>query len=254
MAWLHRSPIFGNPIGADLHCAPPNVGSSVPAKLAVVGEVARPLGAGRWSPNVIALAEPSGMNASDFWVMSPAACVRLNVKVLTEPTIPIAQMIASMNRAFVAAGLSIAQASFETLDIPDLNVIDIGECFRGAPTAEVTQLFGNRNSVGSDDLVVYFVLATMPASNGCAAHPFGQPGVIVAQIASQWTLAHEIGHVLGLNHFPRGTCLPADCPPTAPAPTRLMTCCGTGTITVATPTITTNEANTMQSSGLVNNC
>jgi hypothetical protein len=36
--------------------------------------------------------------------------------------------------------------------------------------------------------------------NGCATFPAGLPGIMVSQTASPWTLAHEIGHALGLIH------------------------------------------------------
>ena len=58
--------------------------------------------------------------------------------------------------------------------------------------------FANRDGAGGNDVVVYFVRSTVPPFNGCAAHPAGRPGAVVARGASQWTLAHEVGHVLGL--------------------------------------------------------
>jgi hypothetical protein len=73
-------------------------------------------------------------------------------------------------------------------------------CTLGNTTAEQNQLFNNRNNAGADDVVVYFVRSTVPPFNGCAAHPAGQPGAVVAQGATQWTLGHEVGHVLGLFH------------------------------------------------------
>ena len=51
-----------------------------------------------------------------------------------------------------------------------------------------------------NDVVAYFVRSTQPPFNGCGAHPAGRPGAAVASGCSAWTLAHEIGHVLGLSH------------------------------------------------------
>jgi hypothetical protein len=71
----------------------------------------------------------------------------------------------------------------------------------------------------------------------------------IAQIASQWTLAHEVGHVLGLSHI-SGENTPA-C--TTPNFTRLMTGCSTSNIT-GTPTVVQSEINTMRASNLTQTC
>jgi hypothetical protein len=91
----------------------------------------------------------------------------------------------------------------------------------GQVTAEQTQLFANRNNVAANQVVVYFVEAPSPVQRVCA-HPTGRPGAVVAQSATQWTLAHEIGHVLGLSHVSNND--------------RLMTGNGTANITNPRPT------------------
>jgi hypothetical protein len=139
--------------------------------------------------------------------------------------------------------------STETLtNLPALLDIDVGQCIRGTTTAEQNQLFQNRNNVGANDIVVYFVRSTVPPFNGCATHPDGRPGAVVAQGASQWTLAHEVGHVLSLRHVEGEPCTNLSF-----VPTRLMTACGTGRIT-ATPNLIQGEANSMDASSLTNAC
>ncbi|MCA5892921.1 hypothetical protein LEP48_06075 [Isoptericola sp. NEAU-Y5] len=163
--------------------------------------------------------------------------VRLHVKTLTAPTrFTIDQMVAGMQQVYADAGIRVVRASDETLNLPDLDVVDTGECRRGQSTAEQSTLFGNRNGAGGNDVVVYFVRATNPPLNGCAAHPSGRPGAVVASGASRWTLAHEVGHVLGLNHVS-----PAD---------RLMMGGGTDNITNPPPDLVASEASTMVASGL----
>ena len=88
----------------------------------------------------------------------------------------------------------------------------------------------------------------MPPSNGCAAHPAGRPGAVVAQGASRWTLAHEVGHVLGLRHVD-------DPPPPNPAAPpalldRLMTGRGTAGITNPPPDLVATEVITMRAARL----
>ena len=84
-------------------------------------------------------------------------------------------------------------------------------------------------------MTVYFVLATNPPTNGCAAHPDGRPGAVVTRGATRWTLAHEVGHVLGLTHVEDN---------------RLMTGNGTSNITNPPPDIIATESTTMDNSVL----
>jgi hypothetical protein len=163
--------------------------------------------------------------------------VRLHVKTLTAPTrFTIDDMIAGMREVYEPQGFRVVRASDETLNLPALNVVDVGGCTSGSTTAEQQTLFGNRNNVGANDVVAYFVQATDPPFNGCAAHPAGRPGAVVASGASRWTLGHEIGHVLGLNHVNDNN--------------RLMTGNGTDNITNPPPDLISGEVSTMQSSAL----
>ncbi len=126
----------------------------------------------------------------------------------------------------------------ETLNLPTLNDVDVGECVRGQTTAEQNTLFGNRNNVGANDGTVYFVRSTNPPYNGCAAHPAGRPGAVVVQGATRFTLGHEVGHVLGLNHVNDNN--------------RLMTGNGTANITNPPPDLIASEGQTMLASNLTN--
>jgi hypothetical protein len=85
-------------------------------------------------------------------------------------------------------------------------------------------------------VAVYFVRSTIDPLNGCASHPPGQPGVVITSGASQWTMAHEIGHVLLLTHV-------SDMD-------RLMTGAGTFGITNPPPDLIASEIATMNSSSL----
>jgi Matrixin len=165
--------------------------------------------------------------------------VRLHLKVLNTPDIAINTMIESMREVYETACIRVDVGSNENLNLPELNDLDIGECRRGVTTAEQGQLFANRNNVGNNDIVVYFVRSTIPPTNGCAAHPAERPGAVVAQGATQWTLAHEVGHVLGLNHVDDNN--------------RLMTRNGTGNITNPPPDLVNDEVRTMDTSPLTVN-
>jgi hypothetical protein len=164
--------------------------------------------------------------------------IRLHFKILTQPTISLDTMLQSMRDVYEPAGFRVVRASDETLNLPDLNTVDVGSC-AGSTTDEQDDLFANRNNVGSNDIPVYFVQATNPPYNGCASSPSNARASIVASIASRWTLGHEIGHNLGLSHVSNND--------------RLMTGLGTNNITNPPPDLTSSEISTIRNSRYTQN-
>jgi hypothetical protein len=162
--------------------------------------------------------------------------LRLHIKVLTNPTISIDRMVVAMQQVYESVGIRVHRVSTETLNLPALNDVDVGRCVRGEVTDEQTELFANRDNVWGSDVVVYFVRSTVPAAFGCAAHPDGQPGSVVAQTATVWTMAHETGHNLTLGHTNDNN--------------RLMTGNGTSNITNAPPDLISTEVIDMRASTL----
>jgi hypothetical protein len=162
--------------------------------------------------------------------------VRVHSKILTTPTVAIQTMLASMQQVYATAGIAVRQVTTENLDLPLLNDLDVGSCTQGNTTTEQNQLFANRNNVGANEVVAYFVRSTDPPLNGCAAHPGGLPSVVVTRGATEWTLGHEIGHTLGLDHVTDTN--------------RLMTGGGTANITDPPPDLIPSEVSDMQSSSL----
>lgn len=138
--------------------------------------------------------------------------IRIHLKILVQPRrFTIARMLRSMRQVYEPKGFIVEVVSCEIIRALRLNVLDIHcpgtnatccpfPCATATLNQEHVDLFRNRNNVGANELAVYFVRRTQPGLNGCCAHPIGSPGVIVAAKASQWTLAHEIAHVLGLPH------------------------------------------------------
>ena len=167
-----------------------------------------------------------------WWALVPT--VRLHTKVLTAPNIAVNTMVQRMRDVYQSVGIRVQHASTENLNLPALNDLDVGACTLGNTTGEQNQLFNNRNNAGANDVVVYFVRSTVPPLNGCAAFPAGRPGAVVAQGATQWTLGHEVGHVLGLFHVNNND--------------RLMTGNGTANITNPPPDLIASEAATMVAS------
>jgi hypothetical protein len=180
-------------------------------------------------------------------------CVRLHIKVLTQPAnFTIAEMVDAMRIVYATANIAVKIVSREILsgsEFADLQIVDVNDkCIGVHP--EQHELFKHDNFVGTNDIVIYFCVGTDPPTNGCASHPAGKPGAIVTSSASRWTLAHEVGHVLGLNHIAgENVGCPSsdqDCCKTADF-TRLMTGCGTSNIT-GTPTVSSTEKTQMQNS------
>jgi hypothetical protein len=146
-----------------------------------------------------------------------------------------------MRDLYASVDIDVVFASVETLNVPaTLQTVDVGGCNSGSETAEQTQLFSNRNFAGINDICVYFVTATNPPYNGCAAYA-NLPSAVVASTASGWTLAHEVGHILGLPHIDLGAACDFD---------KLMTGCGTWNVTNPPPDITPAEVATMYASAL----
>ncbi|UVT16517.1 MAG: hypothetical protein H8K04_02835 [Nitrospira sp.] len=174
------------------------------------------------------------------WWTQRLPTVRLHVKVLTQPTrFSIDRMIDNMIDLYATSGIRVHRVGDQNLNLPLLNDLDVGACVMGTVTAEQTTLMANRAGAGADDVVVYFVRSTNPGSNGCAAHPANRPAAVVASVASEWTLAHEVGHVLGLAHV-----TPTD---------RLMMDGGTNNITNPPPDLIASEAQTMDNSPFTQN-
>ena len=179
------------------------------------------------------------VSSGDYRLPIVTTRVRVHVKILTSPNVPLDTMLHNMREVYATANIDVEWASTESLNLPALNDVDVGTCNMGVVTAEQAQLFNNRNNVDPNDLVVYMVRSTVPPFNGCAAHPAGRPGAVVAQGASQWTFGHELGHVLGLNHVNNND--------------RLMTGNGTANITNAPPDLVASEVATVVASALTVN-
>ena len=184
--------------------------------------------------------------------------IRVLLKTLIAPNVALNTMIANMRTVYDTADILVEEGPRENLTVTDATGttqldFNVSPCNRGqTPTADQTLLFANRNNAGSNDIVVYFVRSTIPPLNGCAAFPSGEPGAVVTQGASPWTLAHECGHVLGLNHLTTEAGA-GGVPCSTPDFTRLMTGCGTANIT-GTPTVSSGEISTMQGSSLTRGC
>src|SRR5580658_5004009 len=112
-------------------------------------------------------------------------------------------MVNSMQKVYNSAKILVDIVSRETLDLHDLWDIELRPnlCTSRPLTRDQEELLGNhRGAAGPQDVVVFFVRSTNPPFSGCSAHPAGKPAALVVWGATEWTLAHEVGHILGLPH------------------------------------------------------
>jgi hypothetical protein len=177
--------------------------------------------------------------ATNTWMQT----VNLHVKVLTNPSrFSLAQMVNTMRDIYIDAGINVVLRSTETLNVASptlaaLNDVDTGTCTLGNPSAEQQALSNFRANAGANDVVVYAcrsVSFNTGSLNGCASFPAGRPMAVIASYCSLYTMAHEVGHVLGLNHVNDNN--------------RLMTGNGTDNITNAPPDLVGAEIQTMLNS------
>jgi hypothetical protein len=150
------------------------------------------------------------------------------------PAIAINTLITTMQQIYNQANIKVDLLSTQFISHPEAVDCDVGSCTAGSTTGEQDRLFALRDGVELNDIVVYLVRTTNPALNGCAAFPSDRPSAVVVRNATRFTFAHEVGHILGLNHVNDNT--------------RLMTGNGTANITVAVPVLTSGEALTMDAS------
>ena len=61
--------------------------------------------------------------------------IRLHIKILAEPEVPVAVMLERMREVYGAAGFQVDIASVENLDSPDLIDVDVDRCVMSSPGA-----------------------------------------------------------------------------------------------------------------------
>lgn len=175
-------------------------------------------------------------------------CVRIHLKFLKEGS-GLNDSLRKMRLVFKTADIGVTVASREYLSGPAFDsLLDLDVANGVTITAEMEQLFSNRNFVVGNDVVLYFVRTLSLGAAGLATR---SRGVAMLEFwTSGWTLAHELGHVLGPDHPTGEQC---SSPPCAAPISRLMTGCGTACIE-GMATLTPDEIAMMRSSPFTSPC
>ncbi len=134
----------------------------------------------------------------------------MHLKVVNQPGAdlnPIVQELSDAQQLYFKAEVGISLASIERIDVPGMDEVEVGSCPAARKhelTTEQAKLFEHRNFVRPSEIVIYVVkgiVASRDGVLGCANHPAGRPGLIMRHTpTNRWTMAHELGHVLGLSH------------------------------------------------------
>jgi len=159
--------------------------------------------------------------------------LRVHLRVFFPTRYKVATMLDNARSMLKPADIEIAEQSYAK--VTDGTRLQVVEFKRKSDMDEIKK----RENVSDDrEVVVYFVNATIDPYNGASTRGSYKPWIIVTTSTSEWTLAHEIGHVLGLDDTKDST-------------DRLMTAAGTHSITNRPPDLNAYEIETIKKSKLL---
>jgi hypothetical protein len=128
--------------------------------------------------------------------------VTIHVREFSAPDCGSAVLVDRAVEVFAEHGIRVQvdSSSVAADSTADLRNPEVGACNPGSLSSDQEKLFQTAGDVAEDHVVVFLVRSTSPPVRGCAAHPPDRPGLVVSSLATEWTLAHELGHVMGLDH------------------------------------------------------
>jgi hypothetical protein len=150
-----------------------------------------------------------GDTSNNIWHTSSdgrLSVIRVGFKFAVPPVTPIDTILNEAQDIFGSVGFLIEEAApRENLTTPiDLSDLHVDDCILGESTMEQNELFTHRNNLGPRDIAVYVVNSVLEPEGGlfgCASPGPALPACVIAANADPATMAHEIGHVLGLLHI-----------------------------------------------------
>lgn len=135
----------------------------------------------------------------------------IHVKVLTAPTrFQVNEMVDAVISVYGSVGIDVQLGSTEVLNVRDdrlafLNTVQTGACLMsGTPAEEIVALSAFRDMAAEDEIVIYICRSVRSVDGplkGCGGvWPKKKPMAVISKSAPLYTMAHEIGHVIGLRH------------------------------------------------------
>ena len=168
--------------------------------------------------------------------------VTLHFRSLSLTNVPFQTHFRNAQRVYEQYGIQVNYGSGISLRLTDeqrqrYEQVD-GECRWRIDSGEYAEIQSLGGPVPSTEIVVCYVNRFSGTQLGCGGHRPGSPACIVASSGSQWTTAHEVGHVLLGSNFS----------PVHMSSTRNLMYRSTPGITAALPELTDKQVRQIKSS------
>lgn len=126
--------------------------------------------------------------------------VGLHFRSIALTNVMFNQILNSTQAVYAQYGIRVDMMNGESLllepgDQTRLEQVD-QQCDWNLSTGEFNELHARGTPAPATDVLVYFIQSFNPQLNGCGGHAVNRPACTVAATGTQWTVAHEVGHVL----------------------------------------------------------
>lgn len=136
----------------------------------------------------------------------PSKAVTLHFRSLSLTTVPFERQFRNAQLVYAQYNIEVRFGSGQSLGLTEEEAekyqqID-GQCRWVVRDDEFAELQGLGPPVPANDIAVYYVNRfSRPTLLGCGGHRPNRPACIVASQATEWSLSHEVGHVLLTSSF-----------------------------------------------------
>jgi hypothetical protein len=126
--------------------------------------------------------------------------VRLHFRSLSLTAVGFDTILRGAEKVYAQYGIRIDFASGLSLGLPEdqarrLETVD-GTCKWDITSGEYNEVQTLSGGIPRSEILVCYISRFSTGNTGCGGHAVSQPACIVASAGSQWTTAHEVGHVL----------------------------------------------------------
>jgi hypothetical protein len=132
--------------------------------------------------------------------------ITLHVRFVWPSIISHQQQFTALDSCYRSIGVQVRLGSLEPLNarqpvnLSQFYDIDAGQCdLNGSVAPQLAALHAYRAGIPPAEPIAYFV-RSVGRYDACASHFPMVPAFVIGSNASLYTMAHELGHVLGLSH------------------------------------------------------
>ncbi len=139
-----------------------------------------------------------------IYIPSPAVAfthrVNLHFRSLSLTAVAFDTILRGAQKVYAQYGIRIDFASGLSFGLPEeqarrLETVD-GTCGWSISSGEYSEVQSLAGGIPRNDILVCYISRFSTGNTGCGGHAPDKPACIVASSGSQWTTAHEVGHVL----------------------------------------------------------